>query len=80
MDNKPMPIHEDIDNRFNYHPPANDRIVSAHEAVREGVKAVAHVMADLLPNCRERSIALTKLEEAMFAANAAIARHHEFYK
>lgn len=63
----------DIDNRFDYHRP-NDEKVIAHENVRESCKAVAHYIDAAVPPGREKSLALTKLEEAMFWANAAIAR------
>jgi hypothetical protein len=45
------------------------------EALRELALAHAQGMAQLVPDSRERAIALTKVEEASFFANAAIARH-----
>lgn len=63
----------DIDNRFDYHRP-NDEKVTAHENVRESCKTVAHYIDAAVPPGREKALALTKLEEAMFWANAAIAR------
>jgi len=65
----------DIDNRFDYHPPKDPDTVALHEHVREYCKTVAHVFDGTLPPGREKSTALTKLEEAMFWANAAIARN-----
>jgi hypothetical protein len=65
--------HEDIDHRFNHHPPSPEKIV-LHEAVRALARGLAHDWVDSLPEGREKSLALTKLEEAMFWANAAIAR------
>lgn len=68
--------HDDIDNRFEYHPPSPEKI-RQHERVRSYLRQMAHEFADSLPAGREKSLALTKLEEAMFWANAAIARAPE---
>lgn len=46
-----------------------------HEMVRENLKEEAVWMNEVLPEGREKSLAVTKLEEAMMWANAAIARH-----
>ncbi|MGY1945322.1 Acb2/Tad1 domain-containing protein [Nocardia asiatica] len=63
----------DIGHRFNYHPPSGDKI-TAHEQTRAACRELAHQFDRDLPPGREKSLALTKLEEAMFWANAAIAR------
>lgn len=65
---------DDIENRFTYHPPKDAAAVQAHEAVRAALKTTAHFVAGAIPAGREAALALTKLEEAMFWANAAIAR------
>lgn len=57
-----------------HHPPKNQVTVSAHELVREITADCASELLDICPVGRELSIALTKLEEVMFWANAAIAR------
>ncbi len=63
----------DIDNRFDYHAP--DEIARAqHERVRAAAKDLATVLNEVLPESREKSLAVTNLEQAMFWANAAIAR------
>lgn len=67
---------EDIVNRFSYHAPDAER-VKQHEAVRRDVGNLAISLDMNLPPSREKSLALTKLEEAMFWANAAIARQGE---
>lgn len=66
----PMKLRE----RFVYHAPSEHKI-KGHEMVREDVWGIASTWDRLLPECRETSLALTKLEEAMFWANAAIARN-----
>ena len=64
----------DLEHRFAYHPPKDAERVQAHEAVRAFTGRLARDFENLLPNGREKSLAITKLEEAMFWANAAIAR------
>lgn len=68
-----MTIH-DIENRFSYHPADTTEKQEAHTAVRHHIGEAALVLDDLLPDGREKSLAVTKLEEAMFWANAALAR------
>lgn len=65
---------EDIDNRFNYHPPTPAK-VAAHESTRAAARELAHLFDRTLPPGREKSLSLTQLELALFWANAAIARH-----
>lgn len=63
-----------IDNRFTHHPP--DALKQEHhEKVRAQFKALAKDMEADLPAGRERSLVITKLEEALMWANAAIARN-----
>lgn len=64
----------ELDTRFDYHAPTPDR-TRAHERVRSYLKQMAQEFDLTLPESREKTIAITKLEEAMFWANAAIARH-----
>ena len=64
----------DIVNRFSYHAPDADK-VKAHEFVRGLCRTLAAELDEELPAGREKSLALTKLEEAMMWANAAIARN-----
>jgi hypothetical protein len=66
---------EDIENRFAYHKPGSDETIEKHQLVRQEMALGADLFNNMLPECREKSLAITKLEEAMFWANAAIARH-----
>jgi putative hemolysin len=65
---------KDIDNRFMFHP-ATEVTAPMHDKVRNDCRLLAHKIDKMLPESREKSLALTKLEEAMMWANAAIARN-----
>jgi len=55
------------------HPP--DKVTQARmEAVREDYHAAAHRLNGIMGPSRERSLALTKLEESLMWAMAALAR------
>ena len=64
----------DLRNRFLYHKPDGEH-VTRHEMTRDGFLHFALEMASLVPEGRERSLMLTKLEEASFWAHAGIARN-----
>lgn len=64
---------EAIWQRFRYRAPSTERAVE-HENARELVRDVALELDELLPEGREKALVLTHLEEALFWANAAIAR------
>jgi hypothetical protein len=66
--------YEDIDNRFSFHPAEDETIRHQHAAVREECRLLARTLKVMLPPVREKSLAVTKLEEVMYWANAAIAR------
>jgi len=65
---------EDLRTRFTYHPPKGDQRVR-YENLRKRVALLARRILEETPVCREQALALTKLEEASFWMNAAIARH-----
>lgn len=65
----------DLDNRFDYHKPTSER-AELHETIRYLFKQVSGFLNTNLPEGREKSLAFTKLEEAMFWSNAAIARQN----
>jgi len=64
----------DIRRRFAYHPPLSERRKKDHANVRDLCGRLAMSLAGNLPPGREASLAITKLEEVMFWANAALAR------
>lgn len=65
---------EEIDNRFGYHPPRSQKRVGQHQVARNLFRNIAMSLVDLLPEGREKRTCITRLEEAMFWANAALAR------
>ena len=64
----------ELDIRFTYHPPRNEAQLRLYEELREKVRQLASFVVRNRPNSREQSLAVTKLEEAVMWANAAIAR------
>lgn len=64
-----------IEHDFRHHPPKTQGDIDEHETVRALCKDLALALAGICPEGRELSLALTKIEEAMFWSNSAIARH-----
>lgn len=71
------PIHpdqlKDLESRFTYHAPFGD-LPARYELLRGAIGGIARLVLQLTPKGREQSLAITHLEEAVFWANAAIAR------
>lgn len=65
--------YAELDRRFSFHP-ADDDAASCHEAVRAAARGMALSVLQVTGPGREQALALTKIEEAMMWANAAIAR------
>ena len=63
-----------IENNFKYHTPKAGQ-PETYETLRSEAKNLAYLIMEKCPNSRERSLAITKLEEAMMWANAAVARN-----
>lgn len=64
----------DLDNRFTFHP-ATPEQGERYTHIRAEAKAFAEYVVAHTPQSREQSLAITKIEEAVFWANAAIARN-----
>jgi hypothetical protein len=64
----------DIEHRFAFHPADTQRRQLVHGDVRRLCLDLAERLNDLLPEGREKSLAVTNLEQVMFWANAAVAR------
>lgn len=69
---------DDLQHRFKFHATSRERNAADHEGVREGCLRLALLLNDLLPDGREKALAITHLEDVMMWGNAAIARRHEF--
>lgn len=65
---------QDIRNRFAFHPAADPLTGAKHDEVRLLCGELAEGLNYLLPEGREKSLAITQLEQVMFWANAAVAR------
>lgn len=63
-----------IENDFMYHPPKENQS-ARYDAIRDKALKFAYFIVASTPQSREQSLALTHLEEAVFFANAAIARN-----
>lgn len=69
-----MPVSDDeLAERFAHHPPSTPEVIDAHQRVRELFTKVSIELNHLLPECREKSLALTACQEASMMANTAIA-------
>lgn len=67
----------DLDRRFAYHPAETEEKRDAHAKVRGMCGNLAWELNELLPEGREKSLAITHLEETMMWSNAALARQTE---
>ena len=65
---------EDIEHRFAFHAATTEEKRDAHASVRQACRRLADYINESAPDGREKSLAITHVEEAMLWANAAIAR------
>ena len=63
-----------LENNFRYHAPKEGQ-PEKYEALREKAKELAYLIEEVCPNSREKALAMTQLETAVFWSNAAIARN-----
>lgn len=64
----------ELHNRFTYHPPTGDKI-EKHQLIRQLCETLAQDLNELVPDGREKSLAMTQLEYVMWWANAGVARN-----
>ena len=65
-----------IDNIFRYHAPRESQ-VGEYELIRGEARRFAMLLNVLCPDSREKSVAMTRLEDAVMWANASIARNQQ---
>lgn len=66
---------DELARRFGYHPPVEPGKKERHEEVRDVLRQAADKIVELTgAPTPEQTLAIRKMEEAMFWANAAIAR------
>ncbi len=65
---------KDISNRFTYHVPKEGQ-PAKYDYLRNSARELAREINERCPESREKSLAITHLEEAVFWANASIARN-----
>lgn len=62
-----------IENNFKYHKPKEGQ-PEKYNALREKAKELAYLIDEICPNSREKSLAVTQLEQSIMWANASVAR------
>ena len=67
-------MSKEIENNFKYHAPKEGQS-EKYNALRDKAKELAYLIEELCPDSREKSLALTKLEESNMWANASVARN-----
>lgn len=66
--------NDEVWQRFRYHAPLPPNRANDHAHARQLICDLALALNEALPECREKALVFTKLEEALFWANAGIAR------
>jgi F420-0:gamma-glutamyl ligase len=66
--------HAEIARRFDFHPAPTEEKRNEHTAIRQAFRQLADEVVERVPASREQALAVTLLEEAMFWANAGVAR------
>jgi len=72
----PTLTNEEVEHRFNYHAP-DEKKAKDHAFIRHSCIKLADTFNLTCPVSSETLKAIEKIEEAMFWANAAIARHEK---
>jgi len=67
---------DELRHRFTYHAPTGDQ-PKIYERIRSAALMLALDVDELCPESREKSLALTHLDEVVFWANSSIARNRE---
>lgn len=67
-------MKQQIENNFMYHAPKEGQ-PEKYTAIREKAKELAYLIDEQCPNSREKSLAVTNLEQSVMWANASVARN-----
>jgi len=67
-------MNEIIENNFTYHSPKGNQ-PERYEELRNKAKELAYLIESNCQNSREKSLAMTNLENSIMWANASIARN-----
>lgn len=65
-------LRGDIEKTFTHHPPKPDQ-VTRYEQIRAAAKEFAVLVSAACPDSREKSLAITSIQQSVMWANAAIA-------
>ena len=65
-----------IDNIFTYHAPHGDQ-AGRYETLRNKARELAYLINSFCPESREKSLAITNLQQSIMWANASIAINEE---
>ena len=66
---------DNVERRFTYYPPKNDKQKAFYEGMRAQARNLAKYIIFNCPDAHETSMALEKLEESVMWANASMARN-----
>lgn len=69
-------MNERIERDFTYHQPTTQSIVKMTN-LRARARGLAHYIDEIVPDSREKSLAMTNLEQAVMWVNASIARYKD---
>jgi len=72
-------MNDQIEKNFTYHVPTEDDI-SVLSMIRQTAKDFVYLLDEFCPDSRERSLAITKIEESVMWANASIVRNKTTWK
>lgn len=64
-----------IEHNLTNHPPRDENVTALFDILRDDAKEFARTIAAACPTSREKSLALTNLEQALMWAVAAVARN-----
>ncbi|MBC8550870.1 MAG: hypothetical protein H8D23_14595 [Candidatus Brocadiales bacterium] len=67
-------LKKDLTTRFTYHAPKEGQL-EKYEIIRKTALEFSELVNEMCPDSREKSLAITSLEESVMWANVSIARN-----